>query len=167
MCKQLEREKSSIQYISRPQRRNIVVTYCEVHSKSSSVLQHSKYNIDDTVMRYICEKIRAQDLCCLRIKRRRSAGGMLRFFTPAQETAIVKRVLANNAIRLREIRESILANNDVFANIHSVRISRIDRILNKHSVSVKQTYKVPFQRKSDRNKEFRCTFAGTFRYTCN
>lgn len=41
-------------------------------------------------------------------------------FTDVQETAIINMVLANNAIRIREIREHILNNDTIFNNIKPV-----------------------------------------------
>lgn len=70
-------------------------------------------------------------------------------FTDVQETAIINMVLANNAIRIREIREHILNNDTIFNNINAVSLSTIQRILQRHRVTMKQLYKVPFERNSD------------------
>lgn len=64
-------------------------------------------------------------------------------------------VTANNAIRLREIQQSIIQDNNVFQHIESVSISTIDRVLKRHQMTMKQLYKVPFQRNDDRVKELR------------
>lgn len=62
-------------------------------------------------------------------------------------------VLANNTMRLREIQRTIIEDNDVFENIHTFRISTIDRVLHRNQMSMKQLYRVPFQRNEDRVKE--------------
>ena len=54
-----------------------------------------------------------------------------RKFTDVQETAIVDLVIRNNGIKLTEIR--VLADNVTFANIHSVSITSISRVLKKTS----------------------------------
>ncbi|CAM4623613.1 unnamed protein product [Leuciscus chuanchicus] len=64
-------------------------------------------------------------------------------------------VRANNAMRLREIQRTIIEDNDVFENIHTVNISTIDRVLHRNQMSMKQLYRVPFQRNEDRVKELR------------
>lgn len=64
-------------------------------------------------------------------------------------------VIANNSIRLREIQSAIINDNNVFANINSVSISTIDRVLKRHQMTMKQLYKVPFERNSERVKALR------------
>lgn len=64
-------------------------------------------------------------------------------------------VIANNAIKLREIRDRVLADNATFANVHNVSVTTIARVLTKHQVSMKQLYTVPFERNSERVKELR------------
>lgn len=64
-------------------------------------------------------------------------------------------VIANNAIRLREIQSAIIEDNNVFENIQAVSISTIDRVLKRHQMSMKQLYRVPFERNGDRVKELR------------
>lgn len=91
------------------------------------------------------------------MERQRHHGGRGRLFTDVQETAIINMVLANNAIRIREIREHIL-NNDTIFNINAVSLSTIQRILQRHRVTMKQLYKVPFERNSDRVKNMRHDF---------
>ena len=46
-------------------------------------------------------------------------GGRGRIFTAEQEAAIVDMVVANNAIRLREIKEAVLADQGTFINVNS------------------------------------------------
>ena len=50
-------------------------------------------------------------------------------FSEVQETAIVNLVLANNAITIREIRNHILNDATIFANINAVSASTIHRVL--------------------------------------
>ncbi|KAI7789912.1 hypothetical protein IRJ41_007775, partial [Triplophysa rosa] len=64
-------------------------------------------------------------------------------------------VMTNNAITLRQIRAAILQDNAIFQNVNSISISTIDRILKKHQMTMKQIYRVPFERNSDRVKELR------------
>lgn len=82
-------------------------------------------------------------------------GGRGPLFTPQQEDAICEMVIANNAIRLREIQSAIIDNHDIFENIQSVSISTIDRVLRKKQMRMKQLYRVPFERNGDRVKELR------------
>lgn len=63
-------------------------------------------------------------------------------------------VVANNAIRLREIQSAVIEDN-VFANIESVSVATIDRVLRRNEMRMKQLYKVPFERNSERVKEMR------------
>ncbi len=74
---------------------------------------------------------------------------------PGGEQEICNMVIANNSIRLREIQSAIINDNNVFANINSVSISTIDRVLKRHQMTMKQLYKVPFERNSERVKELR------------
>ena len=87
-----------------------------------------------------------------RMTRRPSGGGRQRLFTQQQELAIVDLVRANNAIRLNKLQQHILADREVFNNIERVSISTIRRILVKHQTTIKQLYRVPFQRNSVRVK---------------
>ena len=83
-----------------------------------------------------------------RVERQRHHGGWGHLFTDVQETAIINMVLVDNAIRIREIRELIL-NNDTIFNINAVSLSTIQHILQRHRVTMKQLYKVSFERNSD------------------
>ncbi|KAL7839610.1 hypothetical protein SRHO_G00262680 [Serrasalmus rhombeus] len=82
-------------------------------------------------------------------------GGRGPLFTPQQEDAICEMVIANNAIRLREIQSAIIDKHDIFENIQSVSISTIDRVLRKNQMRMKQLYRVPSERNGDRVKELR------------
>lgn len=64
-------------------------------------------------------------------------------------------VIANKAIKMREIQSAVIENNTVFDNIESVSISTIDRVLKKNEFHMKQLYKVPFEQKSEKVKEIR------------
>ncbi|XDV31412.1 hypothetical protein PO909_034101 [Leuciscus waleckii] len=70
--------------------------------------------------------------------------GRGRLFNPQQEEAICTMVRANNAMRLREMQRTIIEDNDVFENIHTVSISAIDRVLHRNQMSMKQLYRVLF-----------------------
>lgn len=82
-------------------------------------------------------------------------GGRERLFTQQQELAIIEMVRENNAIRLRELQQRIIANRNVFSNINRVSISTLSRILQKHNFRMKQLYRVPFERNSVRVKDLR------------
>ncbi len=58
-------------------------------------------------------------------------------------------VVANNAIRLREIQAAVIADQGAFRNINSVSLATIDRVLKRNHFRMKQLYRVPFQRNSD------------------
>ncbi|ROL51435.1 hypothetical protein DPX16_22531 [Anabarilius grahami] len=87
--------------------------------------------------------------------RRPTGGGRQCLFTQQQELAIVNLVRANNAIRLHQLQQQILADRQVFNNINRVSITTIRRILVKHNMTMKQLYRVPFERNSVRVKELR------------
>ncbi len=59
------------------------------------------------------------------------AGGRAAIFNHQQEQEICNMVIVNNSIRLREIQSAIINDNNVFANINSVSISTIDRVLKR------------------------------------
>ncbi|KAK3544667.1 hypothetical protein QTP86_026087 [Hemibagrus guttatus] len=82
-------------------------------------------------------------------------GGRGPIFTEEQERAIINMVLANNAICLREIRTNILNDHTVFNNVHQVSLTTLARILKKHHIQMKQLYRVPFERNSERVKDLR------------
>ncbi|RXN17683.1 insertion element IS630 putative 39 kDa -like protein [Labeo rohita] len=90
--------------------------------------------------------------------RRPSGGGRQRLSTQQQELAVVDLVRADNAIRLHQLRQKILADRQVFNNINHVSITTIRRILGKHSITMKQLYRVPFERNSDRVKGLRTEY---------
>ncbi|XP_049319442.1 uncharacterized protein LOC125780972 [Astyanax mexicanus] len=82
-------------------------------------------------------------------------------FTAVQEAAIVNLVRANNEIRLREIQSHIIQENTIFSNIQQVSLSTLARILKRNQIRMKQLYKVPFERNSQRNKELRRAYVDT------
>ena len=90
-----------------------------------------------------------------RIEGRVQRGGRAPIFTPLQEREIVNMVLANNAIRLREIQAKIIKDQIIFQNVNQVSLSTIARILKAHQVQMKQMYRVPFERNSERVKQLR------------
>ncbi len=73
-------------------------------------------------------------------------------FTGVQEAGIVNLVLENNEIRLREIQSHIIQDNTLFNNIQRVSLSTLARILKRNQIRMKQLYKVPFERNSQRNR---------------
>ncbi|KAK0131197.1 hypothetical protein N1851_034102 [Merluccius polli] len=90
-----------------------------------------------------------------RVHRLPHAGGRRNIFSVQQEAAIVDMVVANNAIKLREIQTAVIADQGTFQNINSVSVSTIDRVLKKNHLAMKQLYRVPFQRNSEMVKEAR------------
>ncbi len=64
-------------------------------------------------------------------------------------------VRENNAIRLHELQQRIIANRNVFNNINRVSISTLSYILQKHKFRMKKLYRVPFERNSVRVKDLR------------
>lgn len=84
-----------------------------------------------------------------RIERQPRRGGRGPIFSQQQEEAICAMVVANNAIRLREIQTAVMEDHNVFANIESVSVSTIDRVLRRNEMRMKQLYKVPFERNSE------------------
>ena len=65
-------------------------------------------------------------------------------------------VVANNAIRLREIKEAVLADQGTFINVNSVSLSTIDRVLKRNLVATVPM--VPFQRNGDNVKAARAQY---------
>ncbi len=62
-------------------------------------------------------------------------------------------VIADNEVELKDIQSRVVENNLVFGNIAAISITSISRTLAKHRVRMKQLYKVPFERNSERIKE--------------
>ncbi|RXN25040.1 receptor-type tyrosine- phosphatase U-like protein [Labeo rohita] len=82
-------------------------------------------------------------------------GGRVAIFTAAQETLIVDMVLENNLIRLREIRDKVIADNVNFESIDDVSLATIDRVLWRQKMRMKQVYRVPFECNSARHEDLR------------
>ncbi|XP_053337077.1 uncharacterized protein LOC128509381 isoform X1 [Clarias gariepinus] len=106
-----------------------------------------------------------------RIGRQPQVGGRRKLLNEQQEREICNMVIANNAIKLRQIRNAILLDNVMFQNINSISISTKDRVLKKHQMTMKQIYRVPFERNSDRVKELRYQYVHVSQllvvYHCN
>ena len=64
-------------------------------------------------------------------------------------------VLANNAIRLREIQANIIGDHAIFNDVHQVSLSTLACILKRNLVQMKKTYQVPFEWNSERVKQLR------------
>ncbi|KAJ8332377.1 hypothetical protein SKAU_G00425500, partial [Synaphobranchus kaupii] len=82
-------------------------------------------------------------------------GGRERVFTAEQETAIVNMVLENNAITITQIQSAIIDDQDIFLNINTVSLATMDRVLRRNTLRMKQVYRVPFDRNSNRVKQLR------------
>ncbi|KAL3973888.1 glutaminase [Sarotherodon galilaeus] len=92
------------------------------------------------------------------INRRQPGGGRPRVLTDQQELAVVEMVRATNDIRLSEIKQAIENSNDTFANVPSISLPTIARLLKKHQVSMKQIYLLPFERNNVRVKQLRSEY---------
>jgi len=68
-------------------------------------------------------------------------------------------VLANNAITLNQLKANIVNNHVGFNNIHQVSTSTLARIIKKNHIQMKQIYRVPFERNSERVKRLRHDYA--------
>nr|XP_055062604.1 uncharacterized protein LOC129445423 isoform X2 [Misgurnus anguillicaudatus] len=67
-----------------------------------------------------------------RIEIRPNRGGRSKILTDQQEQAVVNMVRVRNYIRLREIRQHILDNEDVFRNVEAISLLTIARVLKRH-----------------------------------
>lgn len=60
-------------------------------------------------------------------------------FNAEQEATIVNMVIVNNAIRLRDIRQAVVDDDDsIFRNVNTVTLTTIDRVLKRSHVAMKQ-----------------------------
>ena len=80
-----------------------------------------------------------------RIEGRPHQGGRAPIFNQQQEREIVNMVLANSAIRLREIQANIIGDHDIFHDVNQVSISTLAHILTKNQVMMKQIYRAPLE----------------------
>ena len=80
-----------------------------------------------------------------RIEGQERQGGRAPIFNQQQEREIVNMVLANNAIRLREIQANIIGDHDIFHDVNQVSISTLAHFLTKNQVMMKQIYRVPLE----------------------
>ncbi|XP_067220391.1 uncharacterized protein [Chanodichthys erythropterus] len=90
-----------------------------------------------------------------RVERMPHRGGRVAIFTAAQETL--------NLIRLREIRDKVIADNVNFESIDDVSLATIDRVLRRQKMRMKQVYRVPFECNSARHKDLR--YEGYYSWT--
>lgn len=67
-----------------------------------------------------------------KIMTRPNSGARGKILTDQQVQAVVDLVRASNDIRLTEIRQHILDNEDMFNNVGSISLPTIARILKKH-----------------------------------
>ncbi|XP_044038030.1 uncharacterized protein LOC122869274 [Siniperca chuatsi] len=88
-----------------------------------------------------------------RIQHLPPSGGRGKLLNEEQELAIVNMVIADNEIKLKDIQSRVVEDNLVFGNIAAISTTSISRTLAKHRVRMKQLYKVPFERNSERIKE--------------
>nr|XP_024660254.1 uncharacterized protein LOC112435651 [Maylandia zebra] len=90
-----------------------------------------------------------------RTQRRPPGGGRLRLLSEEQERELVNMVIANNVIRLQEIQRRVIEDDHLFRGINAISLSTIDR---KNQFRMKQAYRVPFERNSDRVKNQRVEY---------
>lgn len=62
--------------------------------------------------------------------------------------------IVNNCIRLRELQDRIMADNTIFQSINRASLSALSRLLKRNRIRMKQLYRVPLERNSDRVKTF-------------
>ncbi|KAL1252164.1 hypothetical protein QQF64_019960 [Cirrhinus molitorella] len=79
-------------------------------------------------------------------------------FVRGAREELVNMVIANNVIRLREIQRRVIEDDHHFRGINAISLSTIDRILRKNQFRMKQVYRVPFERNSDRVKNQRVEY---------
>ena len=58
-------------------------------------------------------------------------------------------VVANNALTIRQIRNTIINDQVTFPNILTVGQATVDHVLRRNAPRMKQIYRVPFNRNSD------------------
>ena len=63
-----------------------------------------------------------------------------------QANIISDHAIFNNAIRLRELQANIIGDHAIFNNVHQVSQSTLATTLKRHQVQMKQLYRVPFER---------------------
>ncbi|XP_054592207.1 uncharacterized protein [Nothobranchius furzeri] len=90
-----------------------------------------------------------------RVAREPYRGGRTSIVTQQQEAAIVDMVRENNTLTLKQIQTRVLADNTIFNDLHTISISTIHRILHRNLLTMKQVYRVPFQRNTNRVKALR------------
>ncbi|XP_051816307.1 uncharacterized protein LOC127537617 [Acanthochromis polyacanthus] len=90
-----------------------------------------------------------------RIERQPHEGGRPSMFSQQQERLIVDMVLQHNAIRLWDIQQRVIEDHINSDGINSVSLSTIDRVLQRNRLSMKQVYRVPFERNSASVKDLR------------
>ena len=79
-------------------------------------------------------------------------------FKVEQDTVIVNMVLANNALTIKQIKSAIIDDQSMFQNINTVSLATVDRLLRRNTLRMKQVYRVPFERNSDRVKQLRLDY---------
>ena len=83
-------------------------------------------------------------------------GEAVKILNDQQERAVVNLVRARNDIRFTENREHSLDNDDMFNNVESISLPLY--MLKRHQVSLKQLYRVHFERKADRVEQLRTEY---------
>jgi hypothetical protein len=70
--------------------------------------------------------------------------------TDQPDVAVVETMRARKDTRLSEIKQAIDETDDTFANVASISLPTISGLLKRHTVSMKHTYLVPFERNTNR-----------------
>jgi hypothetical protein len=79
----------------------------------------------------------------------------------------VNMVISNNSTRLRQLQHHIIIDNTTFSNINRVSLSGLGRLLKCHQIRMKQLYRVPFERYSDRVKQLRYEYVQVAILSCH
>ncbi len=105
----------------------------------------------------LCDQVSSYSNVPCRIVTRPNSGGRGKILTDTR-AGCGRFGSGQNDIRLTEIRQHILDNEDMFNNVGSISLPTIARILKRHQVSIKQLYHVPFERNADRVKQMRTEY---------
>src|SRR4029434_6844570 len=58
------------------------------------------------------------------------------------------------SVKLRkQIQSATIDDQDIFLNINTVSLARVDHVLRRNTLRMKQVYRVPFNRNSDKVKQ--------------
>ncbi|KAK7878861.1 hypothetical protein WMY93_034262 [Mugilogobius chulae] len=134
---------------------SIIQAFRRENSRDVSVLQIRTTTTRTTFQGYKYIRQTLQIVLCRslsKVGQHRICGGEK---PESQKREICNLVIANNAINLRQIRDAIIQDNVIFRKIQFHQHLYNNRVLRRHQMTMKQIYKVPSERNSDRVKELR------------